>query len=1192
MRKKIEWSPDQLHAIEARGGTLIVSAAAGSGKTAVLVERCIRRLTDTERPCSADRLLIVTFTRAATAEMRSRLAEAVAEKLAEEPDNTHLQTQQMLLPSAQICTIDAFCGNLVREHFEELGLAPDYRMLDESEVSILLETALDETLEALYAEEDPDFLRLVELLATGRDDASIGDNILRLHTYARAYPSPEGWLRGALTLYDDPSAAYRILSRSLTDLLDSWTQRWTTAIELLRNERLPEGLSFDGTVESIRGYLTLLEDLRGLLRNEDWNGFLAAIDGLNIPTLKKPSVPKDLKDSFSSPALALSTAWKSEFTNAKLKKALAAFPLRDPEDVQVDNDLLKPLAETLVAAVLRFDEAYTALKRDENALDFADTELLALQLLVEDPGAEPFVRRELAETLREQFDEILIDEYQDTNKLQDTIFAAISRDDLFMVGDVKQSIYRFRQAMPELFLAKKEAYPRYDETADTYPATVVLGENYRSRDGVLHAVNYTFGRLMSREVGEIVYDDSEKLYYGSKDRYLPRPEPDVECHIVVPDPEQDRVEAEAAHIARYIAGEIERTKGSDRPLTYKDFAILLRSVKNTANIYRKVLTEAGIPVYAEQGAGFLETPEVMTMLSLLEVVDNPVKDVPLLAVLLSPVFGFSETEVAAMRAETRKGSLYKALLAAAEQGNSHCADCLDTLRKFRTLAVSTGAGELLRHIYEETSYPAIAGAMRGGEQRTANLRQLLAFADSYDANSSYGLSGFVRYIDRLRTGGSSLNTAATLSPNANVVQIMSIHKSKGLEFPVCILADTNHQFNDSEIRRRLILHPELGIGLQGRQPDTGFTYPTLVHSAMKEAVLRSERSEALRVLYVAMTRAKETLVLTASDAPRKGSDKDPVESALSSAAGKLYGGERVPPIEVLRSRTFYQWLLMAFLQHPDAGLLRARAADGPVDLLDTVGGPEAAPIRFLIENGTPDEAAAADEAPVSSDPDEALVGTIRARLDYTYPYADLSRSLSKRSASHLAEKPFSTDYFAETRPESLSAHGMTPAERGTCLHKFMQYADFAAAEADPEAEKQRLVDRAFLLEEEAGVVDAEKVRTFFRSDLAARMKKSPRVLREQKFAILLPASRFDKDLKGTSAEEEVLIQGIVDCAFEEEGRMVLVDYKTDRVRDEEDLKSRYRDQLEIYKVALEEIFGLPVIEICLYSFALGREVFL
>ncbi|MBQ2015982.1 MAG: UvrD-helicase domain-containing protein, partial [Clostridia bacterium] len=774
------------------------------------------------------------------------------------------------------------------------------------------------------------------------------------------------------------------------------------------------------------------------------------------------------------PALELAKGLKSEFTPGKLPKAFQKFALSEEDDVAVDNALLKPLAQKLVDTVLRFDEKYSALKREENALDFADTELFALQLLVEDPAADPFTRTELAETLREQFEEVLIDEYQDTNKLQDTIFSALSKDDLFMVGDVKQSIYRFRQAMPELFLARKEAYPLYDPETDEYPGTVILGSNFRSRKGVLHAVNYTFSRLMSKAVGEITYSASERLNFGAKDTYRDREEPDVEFHIITPEAgtSAEKKQAEARHIARYIAKAIRDSQGSEKPLTYSDFAILLRTAKDTAGVYRKTLSEAGIPVYAEQGGGFLETPEVMTMMSFLSVIDNPVQDVPLLAVLLSPLFGFTEDEVASLRIGSRHTNLYKAVLAAEERGDAHCADFLTSLRGFRTLSVSMGAGELLRRIYEETSYDAIAGAMPLGEQRVANLQLLLQYADSYDANSSYGVSGFVRYMDRLGEQDSSLGTAATLSPNANVVQIMSIHKSKGLEFRVCIVADLNHRFNDSELNRKLILHPELGIGLQGRQPDTGFTYPTLCHSAIREASLRSERSEALRVLYVAMTRAKETLVLTAYDAPSRNSDKDPLAASIRSASAKLYGENAVPPMEVLRCNSFYQWILLAFLQHPDAALLRARDAEGPVALLPVAHSEEAAPVRFEIDDGAgAAETESEEETAEAVAADAALVADLKERMNWRYPHEALSTSLSKRSASHLAEKPFSTEFFAESRPESLSRHGMTPAERGTCLHKFMQYADFSLAEHDPEAEKQRLVDRGFLLPDEAEVID-------------------------------------------------------------------------------------------------------------------------
>ncbi|MBQ8469687.1 MAG: UvrD-helicase domain-containing protein, partial [Clostridia bacterium] len=749
MANKPKWTPEQRHAIDARGGTLIVSAAAGSGKTAVLVERCIQRLTDTEHPCSADELLIVTFTRAATAEMRSRLAKAISDRLVEDPENTHLQKQQMLLPSAQICTIDAFCGNLVRENFESLGISPDFRLLDESEVRVLQQNAIDQVMEEFYTSKDPDFLGLVELLATGRDDTSLEGNILRLYTYSRAYPSPKHWLENGLSLYEDPSAAYRLLKESWAEYFDSWVLRWEHFQRLLEKEQGQSDIDYSESVESVKGYIALAEEFLELLENEDWAGFLTRLTGLSqadIPTWKKPSLPKKQ----TTAVIEYGKGLKSSFTPGKLRDVLKKLPMTLPEEAAKDLSLLRPYARKLVDTVLRFDEVYGDLKKEANALDFADTELKALELLVKDPAEEPFRRTELAETLRLQFREVLIDEYQDTNKLQDTIFAALSRDDLFMVGDVKQSIYRFRQAMPELFLQKKASYPLYDEEKNEYPATVVLGKNFRSRKGVLSAVNYTFSRLMSPEVGEIEYNEEEELRFGAEAAYKDREEPDVEFHVVIPEQGRDKREAEALHIARYIEEEVQKSKGAENPLTYRDFAILLQSPGTTAAVYRKVLTDYGIPVYAETGAGFLDTPEVMTVLSFLAVIDNPVQDVPLLSVLLSPLAGFREDEVAALRVRSRKGSLYAAVLKGEEEGDPHCEEFLRDLRHFRTLSVSMGAGDLLRRIYEETSFDAIVGAMNVGDQRIATLQMLLQYGDRYAANCYYGTAGFVRYIHRLR----------------------------------------------------------------------------------------------------------------------------------------------------------------------------------------------------------------------------------------------------------------------------------------------------------------------------------------------------------------------------------------------------------------------------------------------------------
>ena len=1194
MANKVRWTPDQEDAINARGGSLVVSAAAGSGKTAVLVERCIQRLTDTENPCGADELLIVTFTRAATAEMRTRLAGAISEKLAEDPLNEHLQKQQMLLPSAQICTIDSFCGTLVRENFEQLGLAPDFRLLDESEGRVLKDTALEEVMEELYAENNPDFISLVELLASGRDDTSIEENIINLHTYSRAYPSPETWLNNALALYRDPAPAIRIIARSLTDYLDSWVLKWNSAASLLKSARLPEGVSFEKQIHAVTNYLTILDSLKQKLLEEDYEGFFDAVSSMTakgeyaIPNMPPWPKDKETKTVYCESLVLHIKSIKETFTNSKVAGAIAGCLPVSPDEAAQDASHIYPCAKKLVEAVLRFDEVFTRLKREENALDFADTETLALQLLVKDPGKEPFEPTELALTLREQYREILIDEYQDTNKLQDSIFTAISNGNLFLVGDVKQSIYRFRQAMPELFLQKKEASPRYDKTKDEYPATVILGQNFRSREGVLDAVNYTFSQLMSKEVGDITYDETEKLYFGAKDQYKPSDQPDVEFHVVIPSAEQKKAEAEAAHIATFIAEEMEKSLATDTPLQYKDFAILLRTTTGL-DTYRKTLTEYGIPVYAEAGSGFLETPEVMTIMSLLTIIDNPLQDIPLLSAMLSPLFGFSEDEIASIRIGQRKGNLFQAVLLAGQNGNSHCEKFLEELRGYRNLSVSFGAGELLRHIYNQTRFPSIVKAQQNGTQRAANLQQLLSLADSYDQNSSFGTSGFVRYMNRLAEKDTPLSTAATLSPNANVVQIMTIHKSKGLEFKVCIAADLSHQFNTDSLNRRLILHPELGLGLQGRQPSTGFSYPTLMHTALKLETRRSEWSEALRVLYVAMTRAKEKLVLCAAETPMKNPDKNPLDRSIQSAIQNLYTESALPPFEVLQSRSFYQWLLPVFLRHPDAAALRARGAGDYLTILKT---DDASPVKFVIDHapGIAPPAEVVPEEAVSADPE--LVEELLLRFDYEYPYAALGHALSKRSASHLSEKPFSTEYFAETRPGSLSRGGMTPAERGTCTHKFMQYADFDKAAKDLEAEKNRLVEQGFLLKEEAAVVDEKQVKTFFDSAIAERMAKSPRVLREHKFAILVPAGRFEKELSAEEAAEKVLIQGIIDCAFEEDGAMVLLDYKTDRVRDGEDLAARYRDQLELYQYALEETLELPVKETCLYSFHLGTTVIL
>ncbi len=1166
------WTPDQENCILARGGTVLVSAAAGSGKTAVLIARVIQRLTDTKHPCNADELLIVTFTKAATAEMRSRLSQAVAAALEQDPGNAHLQKQQLLIPSAKICTIDAFCSNLVREHFDHFGIAPDFRMLDDNEGKLLQQDAVSAVVEALYAEKQESFQKLVELLSSGKDDINLETTILKLYNYSRAYPSPEAWLKQSLQSYNtqlplSDTPVFAALKRSVSSLLSYALDLANQALGLLLAS--VETASCDAVL-LLQEESALISKLQKKLEQADLDGMLSDLQNYQFP---KWSSGKGLtKLENVQKAKAFRDIIKDLLSN-QLPKILVS----DIEDWRTDTDELRPLAEMLVEAVLRFTKEYGRLKQEANALDFSDVENFTLQLLVKDPAATPMERTDLAKELGLSFREILLDEYQDTNRAQDAIFSALSKEEnnLFMVGDVKQSIYRFRQAMPENFLERKERYPLYDPNKDQYPATITLGKNFRSRKGITDIVNFTFRQLMSKEVGEIDYNDEEALVFGA-DYYPPADFPETEFFILEKEKERKPIESEARFLAQYIR----ETMAKDPSLSYKDFAILLQAPKNSAPVYEQILRAAGIPVYAGATGGFLQTPDISTVLSFLRIIDNPLQDIPLCATLLSPLFGFTEDDLTRIRLENKYASLYAALLQASrKEENNNYRSFLEQLRQYRRLSVSMPCGQLIRQIYEDTSYLDIVAAKRDGKQREANLRQLLQMADSYDTRSTYGLSGFLRYLDHMEENQFDQDAPTTLSEASDVVRIMSIHKSKGLQFKICILANLDHSFNKSDLYNPLILHPTLGIGLKGRNFETGYPYPTLVHTAIQLETNRATLSETLRVLYVAMTRAKERLVMLGVPGGQSS-----LSSKVKKLARPLSASEKIDSYPVEQAGSFLDWLLMAFLRHP-----ALEPARNLVDFRIPLLAPDFRLHFHYYDSGIPEESTKSEETTLPA-PDPKLVAELKERIQYEYPYQALATTLTKRAASTLQDGTFNLRYFAKAQPEFLSKSGLTPAERGTCLHKFMQYADFLTAAKDPQAELERLVNEEFLTPTEAASISPSVVSRFFRSNLYARIVKSPQLLREKKFAILEDAGTFDPDLPEPLSKEKVLVQGIVDCAFEEDKKLVVVDYKTDHMSDPDRFIDLYQEQLLTYCTALSRCTGMEVKEAYLFSFALGKEI--
>ncbi len=1166
------WTEEQKDAIRARGGTLLVSAAAGSGKTAVLVQRVLERLTDPRHPTDADRLLVVTFTRAAAAEMSGRIESELARLLEREPENASLRRQQLLLPRAHISTIDSFCADLVRQNFYRLGVAPDFRILDDSEDAVLRADAADEALREFYERGDAAFYEFVESFSSGRDDAGVAQTVGRLYDFVRSHPFPRRWMREKAALYGarlpvgETVWGKAVLAFARDAVAYCISVAEDSLARMAEDEKIAAAYS-DGYGADLAG----LRNLGEAVRSEDWDRIASSSAGFSFRKLRP------LRGFGNSPLKSRLAAARAEVkgTVGKIASLFSASAGQCAEDIA----RLRPIVGKLFEVTERFSEILDKKKAERRAVDFSDLEHLSLRLLVRETESG-FERTPEALELADSFDEIMVDEYQDTNETQDLIFRAVSRDEcnLFLVGDVKQSIYRFRQAMPQIFLQRRAAFPPYDRKADRYPACVVLGRNFRSRAGVTDAVNFVFRQLMSRETGELDYIKSEELVPAAE--YPPGAEPAAELDVIDLSGAggEDAVAAECRLIAEKIyamADGIPRVyeNGSLRPAVYRDFCILLRSANRPAHEYVRELTALGLPAWADTAGGFFGAREVGTALSLLRVIDNPMQDIPLLAVMMCPIYGFTADEMARIRAAARPGRLYPAVEAAAKRSGKVRA-FLGEIEGFRTLAATMPSDRLIRAVFERTGYPDLVQAMPNGGLRLANLRLLLEYAGRYEASGFSGLAGFLRFLERMQRSRGDLSAASALSESANVVRVMSIHRAKGLEFPVCILAGCSRRFNRES--PAVLLHPELGLGIRLRG-ENGVRYDTMPREAAALELERGEMSEELRVLYVAMTRAKEKLILV--DALKDAG------KTLAKLAPRLTDGPRIQPYAVRSAGSISDWLLLCALRHPDGRPLR-----------DLAGAPESVVLpakeRWAIRVVRPqaEEEAAVPETLAPAAPDEALTARIAANLDFVYPYAGLNGVCAKVAASELAEKPFAAKYAASSRPAFLSERGMTAAERGTALHAFLQSADYRRAARDPQAELGRLCAEGFLTEAQARAVDLPRAQAFLSGPLAARIAASPHAEREFRFSVEIPAGRVDPSLPPALRDEPVVLQGEADCVFEEAGGLVLVDYKTDRVKDPAALWARYREQLELYRFALERCTGKKVRECLLYSFDLNEIV--
>ena len=1325
----VKWTEEQQKVIDTHGIDVLVSAAAGSGKTAVLVARILEMVTSPVHPVDIDRLLVVTFTNAAAAEMRQRIRDALEVRTEQEADNEHLQRQLVLIHNAKITTIHSFCLQVLRSHFHLIGLDPGFRVADEAEMQLLRQDVLKEVLDETYETEaeNQEFHEFLERFSPGKDDRPVMEAVLALYHFSMGQPWPLEWLQECREMYvgggaalaktdsaeqkkEEPDNGSRLEEDSAKEgeEQNNQTERvcgktcdglhdplWLRAAVDDTKHVLEEAgnlvqRAYDTAMEPFgpAAYgLALLDDLeqiKRVARAQDYHGLAAAFRGMHpykrLSTKKDPDVLEEKKQLVKDLREAAKTA---------LAGVRTRYFYDTPEVIRDEFERSGLSVRWLTYLTEAFSKRLAQRKAEKNMLDFSDLEHLALQILVERKDGENHPSAAAREYAR-QFEEIMIDEYQDSNLVQELILGSVSgggcgAHNLFMVGDVKQSIYRFRLARPELFLEKYHAYPQL-ETAQR----IDLHKNFRSRYEVLNSVNYIFRQIMTENPGGIVYDEDAALYAGAK--FPERVDLCAEKDAWVQDggkPESDasqsmkKEEANGALLkaeeiketssresayttelwltesdtarrreteARMVGARIEAMVGKEqiwdkdltpegwtegmerggyRPVQYKDIVILLRTVSGWADTFGSVLTERGIPNFTGSQSGYFSAAEVRTVLSYLQVLDNPRQDIPLAAVLHSAIGGLDEEELAWIRSESEDGSFYECCRSYLESGadkaiKEKLAHFFDMLERFRTRAEYTPVHLLLWEILDETGYGAYAQALPAGSQRKANLDMLVEKAIAYEATSYRGLYHFVRYIENLKKYEVDYGEANIGSESDNTVRIMSIHKSKGLEFPVVFVCGMAKQFNETDSRAKAVMHPSLGIGCDCVDTRLRTRQASLLKKIIQKTTSMENLGEEMRVLYVAMTRAKEKLILT-------GCVGNMEEQAAKWSQTAATPGETLPYSSLTGASSYLDWVMPALMRHPDARMLalslhipyeefdqsvwkKGMEKEKPVDKTDAFSTHYEfyAMAKELFEA---EEFRQADKEQASLaallNPDLSVCADEEARKylahvfseDFAYQYERGQKIAGKLSVSELkkrSQEPEETDakqLYAPEEEEIIPGFYRTDvqvkgAARGTLYHTFMENLDFSKKE-ELQMQLEELVNCGKMSRDEASAVRLSDIRRFLKTKTGKGMEQAARagkLHREQPFVLGVPAETIQKEWSG---DETVLVQGIIDAWFEDEdGAVILVDYKTDHIADREKLAERYRGQLSYYAQALEQLTGRTVKTQVIYSFFLSKEIVL
>lgn len=1238
------WTDEQLEAINSRDSNLLVAAAAGSGKTAVLVERIIRIITDEENPVDIDRLLVVTFTNAAASEMRERIGKAISEKLYKNPNSKTIQRQFALLNKAKITTIHSFCLDVIKNNFHYIDIDPDFRVGDETEMVLLKSETLDELFEEKYLEVqkngDSTFLRLLESYCNNRDDSALFETVMSLYNFAMSNPWPYEWINSMVEKFNiDENFEFgnsewaKVLLNSINIQLIGMKESIVNALRIIENEP-----TLENYIENYKEDADMLDDI--IMSCSDYNKLYKALNDVSFKTLKrcgkdvnkeKQKLVKDARDS------------------VKKKLSDIAVNITSKNETSIKNEMneLYPLMKALGELVIEFNEKYKLNKSRKNIIDFNDFEHMCLEILTEKDEENNIKPSKAALEIREKYDEILIDEYQDSNLVQEVIMGTISRKytdnpNLFMVGDVKQSIYRFRKANPKLFLEKYNTYEKGEKAKNR---KILLYKNFRSRKEILDGVNFIFKQIMSLTVGEMNYTSSEFLNPGAKYKDLDSESEgtnnNIELYVVEKNKEETEVEEEEdisdIMLEARVVGKriLDMTQNDDenknfyvfdkesegyRKAQYKDIVILLRSTKKWSGVFYDELKKMGIPVFADSNSGYFESSEIKTMLSFLQVIDNPMQDIPFAAVLKSPIGGFSVEElidIKCFEGDTFYEKLKNGMKKCGEENkNKLCIKMfyfIEKLNRWRKESLHMPIDEFIWHLYTETGYYGYVGAVKGGMQRQANLRLLFQKAKIYNETSYKGLFNFINFINKIKVSSGDMGSAKILGENEDVVRIMSIHKSKGLEFPIVFVSGTGKNFNLMDMNKAILFHNELGFGPDYVDLEKRVSYGTLMKEAIKNKIKLETLSEEMRILYVAFTRAKEKLIIT-------GLVSSIEKAALKWASAINSSGEKISEDVVIKAKSYLDWICTSIIRHKDASTLRELIGE-ETENGKLIEDESKWDISFLkrqevIELWHKEESESLDKMDLfyselekirNSPYESSHSGEIERRLSYKYKYMKASKlpsllSVTELKRQFLEDDEYGTSMFMPAlskKPKFLEEiRGLTAAEKGTVFHSVMQHLNFCSDSGKINIENIKMqIDNMVLSEiitdKQAETVSAKKILAFLNSDIGKRITNALNVYKEFPFQIRFKSTDIYNDLEKSLYEnEDIIVQGIIDLYFEEDDGIVLLDYKTDYVKDDkvDAIKERYRAQIDYYSAALETITGIKVKEKYLYLFYNGVTV--